>query len=74
MIERDEQRGEMHIFPLLVKSIHIFSPIDSNIQNCNKKGLKFFACGAHPHIIINFIWGKDINQEGAGGQKYEFKI
>ena len=28
-----------------------------------KKGWKFFACGAHPLIMINFCWGKNINQE-----------
>ena len=25
------------------------------------------SCSAHPHNIINLIWGKNINQEGGGG-------
>jgi len=35
-----------------------------------------FACGVHPLVIINFGWGKNINQEGGGGggQKYELQI
>ena len=58
--------GQMHIFsPLGDIHIHILSPID----------LKFtkFARGAQPFIIINFVWGKNINREG-GGQKYELQI
>ena len=53
--------------------MHIFPPIDLNVQKYPKKGWKFFACGSHHLIIRNFIWGININQEGGGGE-YEFQI
>ena len=38
-----------------------------------KKRPKFFACGAHPLRILNFVWGKCINQGRVGGQNMNFK-
>ena len=68
----DEKRGERVkciFFPQLVK-VCIFSPqLTENVQNCPKKAGKFFSCGAHHLNIINFIGGKNINQEGGGGAK-----
>ena len=52
--------GKCIFFPQLVKIIYIFSTID--LQNY-KKGLQFFVCGAHDLIVINFLWGKNMNQE-----------
>ena len=47
-IERGGKKGvKMHIFPQLVKSMHIFSPIDL------KKDRQFFTCGAHQKIWIS---------------------
>ena len=51
--------------------MHIFSPIDLKFTKLKKK--KKIFCSAHPLNIINFIWGKNINQEG-GGQKMNFKF
>ena len=64
MIEREWKKGGKCIyFPQLVKSMHIFSPIDLKFTKLQKKGLKIFACGAHPPIVINFLWGKNMIQE-----------
>ena len=63
----------MHIFPPIGKKYAYFSPNWLKIQNCKKKGWQFSTCGAQPLIIINFNWGKNINQEGWGA-KYEFQI
>jgi len=59
----------MHIFPLLVKSMHIFPPNDLKCTKLRKKGGQFFACGAHPLLIKNLLWGKIIIQEGGRGEK-----
>ena len=42
------------------------SPIDSTFTKLQQKRPKNFACGAQTLIIINLIWGKNINQEGGG--------
>ena len=60
----------MHIFSPTGKSMHIFSPIDFKFTKLHKKK----ARGANPINISNFIRGKNKNQEGGGGQKYEFQI
>ena len=56
--------GEMLFFRQMIKSMHIFSPIYLKL----KKDWKYSACGAHPLLITNFIWGKNINQEGGRGK------
>ena len=67
IIERGWKKGGKCIFiPQLVKSMHIFSLIDLNLQNC-KKRLKIFVCGAHRLIIINFNLGQYIMQSRGGG-------
>ena len=53
-----ERGGKGIIFPLLVKSMHIFSSIDLKFTRLPKKRLK----------IINFIRGKNINNEGGGAK------
>ena len=51
--------GKCIFFPLLVKRMHIFSPIDlKNTKLQQKKGCKYFACGAQLLIIVNFSWEK----------------
>ena len=60
--------GKCIFFPQLVKIMHIFSPIDLKYTKLQKKRLTFFACSAHYLIIINFCWGKNINQEGGEGK------
>ena len=53
-LKGDEKWGKCIVFPQLVTK---------NLQNCKKK----IACGALPlNLIISFIWGKNINQEGGG--------
>ena len=47
-------------FPQLVKSMHIFSPIDLKFSKLQKKGLEIF------------FGGKNMIQERGGGQKFEF--
>ena len=47
--------------------MHISSPI------ATKKADNFLPA-AHPIIITNFIWGKNINQEVGVGAKNEFQI
>jgi len=42
------------------------------MYNIAKKNLNFRLRRATPHI--KFHWGKNINQEGGRGQKYEFQI
>ena len=64
--------GKMHIFPRLVKSMYIVSPIDLKFAKLQKKGLKFFTYGAHHLNIINFQRGKNMNQEGGGGKNMNF--
>ena len=69
ILKGDEKGGKMYIFPLLVKSMHIFSPID--LKQNFKKRLNIFSLGrAAPHNIIIFIWGKNMSQEG---EKINFK-
>ena len=69
------KKGEKYIFfPQSVKSIHIFYPIDSTFTKLQQKRLKILACGAQLLIIIHFIWGKNINQEGGGGKNMIFKF
>ena len=67
--------GKCIFFPHLVKSMNIFYPINLNIHN-RKKGWKCSTCDTHPLIIINFTGGKNknINQEGGGGKKMNFKF
>ena len=45
IIERDEKRGEMHIFPPNGKqyAYFFFSPIDLKFTKLQKKGSTFFA-------------------------------
>ena len=75
MIEKGmKKRGEMHIFSPICISMHIFSPIDLKCTKLPKKGWTFFACGAHHLLIINLIWGQNINQKGGGGQNMNFKL
>ena len=62
----------MHIFPPIGKKYANFSPID--LIFTTKKSLKFFACGTHHYIIINFFWGKNMNQERGGGQNMNSKF
>ena len=62
----------MHIFSSVVEKYAYFSPIDLKYTKLQKKKRKFFLCGAHPLIVIDFSWG-NINQEGVG-KKYEFNI
>ena len=69
-----KKRGKMHIFSPIGKKYSYFFPNSlKNLQNY-KKGLKFFAFGTHHLIIIYFLWAENINQQGWGGQKYEFQI
>ena len=67
--------GKIHIFFPNRKKYAYFPPqLIENLQKGNKKGLKFSSCGAHHINIINFIWGKNPNQEGGGGEKMKFKL
>ena len=54
--------------------MHIFSPIHLKYTKLQKKGRQFFDCGAHPLIVINLGWGKNINQEGGGDKNMNFKF
>ena len=54
-------------FTHIGKKSAYFFPNRLNIYKIAKKGWQFFACGAHPLIIINIIWGKHLNQEGRRG-------
>ena len=58
----------MHIFPQLVKSMHIFPPFDLKYTKLHRLNI-FRLRRAHPLIIIHFCWGKNINQEGGGMSK-----
>ena len=55
--------GKMHIFSPIGKKYVYFSPNWLKIYKITKKGLQFFACNAHDLIVINIIWGKNMNQE-----------
>ena len=54
--------GKCIFFPKLVKSMHIFPPIDLKYTKLQKKGWQLF-------VWIKLSWGKNINQEGGGGPK-----
>ena len=66
------------------EKIHIFSPICKKyaylflnwliIYKITKKGLKIFACVAHPPIVIISFGEKIWFKKGGGGQQYEFKF
>ena len=43
LLEGDKKGGEMHIYPQLVKSMHIFPPIDLKYTKLQKKGLQFLS-------------------------------
>ena len=61
--------GEMPIFSPIGKKYAYFFPNWQQIYKiAQTKPEKFakFACGTHPLFISNFIWGKNINQDGAG--------
>ena len=77
MIERGwKKEGNYKFFPQLLQSSYAYFPPNwlKIYKIATKKGWKYLACGAHTLIIINSIWGKNIKQEGVGGQKYEFQI
>ena len=62
MIEMGLKKGVKCIFfPQLIKSMHIFSPIDL-FTKLQKKGLQIFACGAHDLIVINILGGGGGNE------------
>ena len=69
IIERDEKGGKCIIFPQLVKSMYIFSPIDLKFSKWQKKAEHFYT-----HLILNLIWGKNINQKRGGGKNMNFKF
>ena len=63
----DEKRGgNANFFPIGEKYAYFF-PNSLKVYKIEKQGWKFFACGAHPLIVIYFSWGKNINQERGGG-------
>ena len=57
--------GKCILFPQLVKSMHNFSPIDLKYSKWQDKAANF-SPAAHPLLILNFIWGININQYGGG--------
>ena len=75
-LKGNEKRGENAYFSPKWKKYTYFFPNWLKIYKIAQKMPDiFFACGAHPLIVSNFIWGKNINQQGVGlGQKYEFQI
>ena len=58
----------MHIFSPIGKQYSYFSLIDLKFRKLQKKRLNIFRL----LNIVNFIWGKNINQKG-GGKKMYFK-
>ena len=54
----------------LVKSKHIFPPIDLKYTKLQKKGWKFFP----PHNNKVLLGKKYKSRRGGGGQKYELQI
>ena len=65
--------GEAYFSPSWFKYAYFCPYLTENLQNWKKeekkRGWQIFNCVAHPLIIITFIWGKNGNQEGGGGQK-----
>ena len=59
----------MYIFPQLVKSMHIFFPIDLKYTKLPKKRLDIFRLWCAPPHYNTFLWGKNINQKEGGGAK-----
>ena len=65
----------MHIFPQLVKSMHIFSPIDLKYTKLKKKAAHFSLAERNATTHYNKFWvGKKYKSKWGGGQKYEFQI
>ena len=56
----------MHIFPQLVKSLHIFPPIELKFAKLKERP-KIFPLRREPPHYNKFPLGKNMNQEGGGG-------
>ena len=70
LLKGNETRGgEMHIFSPIGKKNAYFFPNWLKIYKIAQKMLKFFRLRRAPLILFNFIWGKNINQEGGRGLK-----
>ena len=69
MKQGDEKRGEnAYFFPPIGQKYAHFFPDWLKIYKITKKVWKFFPFGAHHLIVINFIWGKNMNEERGGGE------
>ena len=60
-----KEGGKMHIFPPNWLKIY---------KIAQKKPENFSSAARTPLITSNFLWGKNRNQDGRGGQKYDFQI
>ena len=66
--------GGIHFFPPIGKYFAYFFPHFLKTYKIEeKKGWKFYVCGAHPLITLNFTEEKIWIKKG-GGQKYDFQI
>ena len=75
LLKGDEKGENAYLFfPQLVKSMHIFPTIDLKFTKLQKRLEIFRLRRAAAHILINFLWEKNVNQEKGWEQKYEFHI